>query len=87
MHIVTRTSNRYFIGLPLCESGSVLILYSTLSFSFRIPGRDPGYISLQERFTLDVIIGAQIINCFQNFLKPYVPLPLERDYERYSPNI
>ncbi|KXN83238.1 Ent-kaurene oxidase [Leucoagaricus sp. SymC.cos] len=52
MHIVCRTSNRYFTGLPLC--------------------RDPGYIQLQERFTLDVTIGARIINCFPDFLKPLV---------------
>ncbi|KAJ3566941.1 hypothetical protein NP233_g6679 [Leucocoprinus birnbaumii] len=52
MHIVARTSNRYFTGLPLC--------------------RDEGYVSLQERFTIDVIIGARIINCFPDFLKPVV---------------
>lgn len=52
MHIVARTSNRYFTGLPLC--------------------RDEGYVALQERFTIDVIIGARIINCFPDFLKPLV---------------
>ncbi|KAF9453730.1 cytochrome P450 [Macrolepiota fuliginosa MF-IS2] len=52
MHIVCRTSNRYFVGLPLC--------------------RDPGYRSLNERFTITVVISARIINCFPDFLKPLV---------------
>ncbi|KAF5349477.1 hypothetical protein D9756_008934 [Leucocoprinus leucothites] len=52
MHIVCRTSNRYFVGLPLC--------------------RDPGYMSLQEQFTIQVVKSAAIINLFPNFLKPIV---------------
>lgn len=52
MHIVCRTSNRFFVGLPLC--------------------RDPGYRSLNETFAIDVAISARIINCFPNFLKPFV---------------
>ncbi|KAF5349711.1 hypothetical protein D9756_008946 [Leucocoprinus leucothites] len=52
MHIVCRTLNRFFIGVPLC--------------------RNPGYRALQEQFTFDVVLSAQIINCFPGFLKPLV---------------
>ncbi|KDR83206.1 hypothetical protein GALMADRAFT_239044 [Galerina marginata CBS 339.88] len=50
--IVCRTSNRFFVGLPLC--------------------RDPDWRELNEKFTIDVFIGAQLINMFPNILKPLV---------------
>ncbi|KAL9714650.1 hypothetical protein Ac2012v2_001309 [Leucoagaricus gongylophorus] len=52
MHIVCRTSNRYFVGLPLC--------------------REQGYISLQEKFTTQVVASSAIINLFPDFLKSIV---------------
>jgi cytochrome P450 len=52
MKIVCRTSNRLFVGLPLC--------------------RDPDYRELNEQFTIDVILGAQLINMFPRVLKPIV---------------
>ncbi|XP_006458661.1 hypothetical protein AGABI2DRAFT_217430 [Agaricus bisporus var. bisporus H97] len=52
MHIVARTSNRYFTGLPLC--------------------RDPGYISLQENYTTQVVVAAAVIKVFPDILKPLV---------------
>ncbi|PPQ87954.1 hypothetical protein CVT25_001139 [Psilocybe cyanescens] len=52
MHVVCRTSNRLFVGLPLC--------------------RDPDYVKLNQQFTIDVIVGGQIINMFPPLLKPIV---------------
>ncbi|KAL9712299.1 hypothetical protein Ac2012v2_003533 [Leucoagaricus gongylophorus] len=52
MHVICRTSNRYFVGLPLC--------------------RDPGYCSLNETFTLDVVLSSAIIKCFPDILRPLV---------------
>jgi cytochrome P450 len=52
MKIVCRTSNRLFVGLPLC--------------------RDPDYRQLNEQFTIDVILGAGLINMFPRVLKPIV---------------
>ncbi|KAF8906748.1 cytochrome P450 [Gymnopilus junonius] len=52
MKVVCRTSNRLFVGLPLC--------------------RNPDYRQLNEQFTIDVIVGAQIINMFPNLVKPIV---------------
>ncbi|KAJ3557279.1 hypothetical protein NP233_g11785 [Leucocoprinus birnbaumii] len=52
MHIVCRTSNRYFVGLPLC--------------------REPGYRSLNETFTVNLIVRARITNCFPKFLRHFV---------------
>ncbi|KAJ3557278.1 hypothetical protein NP233_g11786 [Leucocoprinus birnbaumii] len=34
--------------------------------------RDPGYRALQEQYTFDVVVSAQIINLFPGFLKPLV---------------
>ncbi|PPQ77970.1 hypothetical protein CVT26_005275 [Gymnopilus dilepis] len=52
MKVVCRTSNRLFVGLPLC--------------------RDPDYRQLNEQFTIDVMVGARIINAFPKFLRPIV---------------
>jgi len=50
MKIVSRTSNRIFVGPPKC--------------------RDPEYMALNVQFTIDVVLGFQIINLFPPFLKP-----------------
>ena len=34
------------------------------------PGRDPDYRQLNEQFTIDVMVGARIINAFPKFLRP-----------------
>ncbi|KAK7049978.1 hypothetical protein VNI00_005409 [Paramarasmius palmivorus] len=50
--VVARTSNRLFVGLPLC--------------------RDPEYLDLNIKFTIQVVISAQIINLFPEFLRKFV---------------
>lgn len=37
-----------------------------------LQGRDPEYMKLNIRFTIDVVLGGIIINMFPHFLKPYV---------------
>ncbi|KAF8549777.1 cytochrome P450 [Imleria badia] len=48
--VVCRTSNRMFVGLPLC--------------------RDPDWIDLNIRYTIDVVKGAAILILFPKLLKP-----------------
>ncbi|KAF8549780.1 cytochrome P450 [Imleria badia] len=48
--VVCRTSNRVFVGLPLC--------------------RDPDWIDLNIRYTIDVVKGAATLGLFPNLLKP-----------------
>ncbi|PPR01427.1 hypothetical protein CVT24_001901 [Panaeolus cyanescens] len=50
--VVSRTSNRLFVGLPLC--------------------RDPDYRDLNIEFTVDLMIGSNILQLFPDFLKPIV---------------
>ncbi|EGN93634.1 hypothetical protein SERLA73DRAFT_189361 [Serpula lacrymans var. lacrymans S7.3] len=52
MQVVCRTSNRLFVGLPLC--------------------RDPDWMDLNIKFTLDVVKGGMIINLFPAFMAPLV---------------
>lgn len=52
MQIVCRTSNRVFVGLPLC--------------------RDPAYLALNKRFTIEVFQIASFINKFPSILRPFV---------------
>ncbi|KAF9002788.1 cytochrome P450 [Cyathus striatus] len=47
---VVRTSNRLFVGLPLC--------------------RDPDFMDLQQNFTFDLFIAAQLLSIFPKFLRP-----------------
>ena len=67
MPIVARTTNRTFVGLPLCEPRRIA-LGSMLTKI--LPGRDPDYIELNIQFTIDVTITAGLINIFPDFMKP-----------------
>ncbi|KAL0949752.1 hypothetical protein HGRIS_009790 [Hohenbuehelia grisea] len=65
MNVVCRTSNRLFVGLPVC--------------------RDPDYIEINTRFTIDVFLTGTMINLFPKILHPIVgPLlsPMSRYYKR-----
>ncbi|KAL0572022.1 hypothetical protein V5O48_009943 [Marasmius crinis-equi] len=50
--VVSRTSNRLFVGLPLC--------------------RDPDYRDLNIEFTVDIMIGSNILQLFPDSMKPMV---------------
>ncbi|KAF8574248.1 cytochrome P450 [Ramaria rubella] len=52
MKIISRVSNRIFVGAPTC--------------------RDPEWVDLNIRFTVDLFIGASILGFFPEFLKPVV---------------
>lgn len=69
MKIVCRTSNRLFVGLPLCMY-FFFSLYKCLNQN--ILGRNPDYRALNEEFTISVFKGGYIINLFPNILKPSV---------------
>ncbi|EJD49225.1 cytochrome P450 [Auricularia subglabra TFB-10046 SS5] len=65
MRVVCRTSNRVFVGLPLC--------------------RDPEYIDLNVKYTIDVVVSGNIIRQFPSFLKPLAGrflTPIPRTYAR-----
>ncbi|THG96485.1 hypothetical protein EW026_g5347 [Hermanssonia centrifuga] len=56
--------------------------------------RDPDYIELNVQFTLDVVMGALLINFFPNFLKSFtgryftnVPKSIERGVKHLAPTI
>ncbi|KZV83351.1 cytochrome P450 [Exidia glandulosa HHB12029] len=65
--VVCRTSNRVFVGLPLC--------------------RNPEYVDINVRYTVDVIVSANIIKQFPQFLKPLVGrymTPIPKTYAKAS---
>lgn len=69
MQAVCRTSNRLFVGLPLCLcTTTAALLFRSLTFWFT--GRDLDYIALNIEFTIAVFIAAQTINIFPKFLQP-----------------
>ena len=69
MKLVCRTSNRIFVGLPLCT-----LLSSSINRGARAhnvgTGRDPDYGKLNIEFTVDVVKSALLINLFPEFLRP-----------------
>ncbi|TFY79744.1 hypothetical protein EWM64_g4273 [Hericium alpestre] len=68
MKIVARTSNRIFVGLPLCTR-----LYMNALNSAKLHlGRDPEWLKLNMDYTVDVIKGAQILSRFPEFMKPLI---------------
>ena len=71
--IISRVTNRLFVGLPLCESCS-LSSYSLLILV--ILGRDPDWIDLTIQFTLLAAQGSTVIRPFPKLLKPSVTLPV-----------
>ena len=85
MEVVCRTSNRLFVGLPLCESRDCACCSRRTEFAISSPstGRNRDYVELNKRFTFDIFVGGQIIRLFPDILKPYVdptdhPLTIDR---------
>jgi hypothetical protein len=60
--IVARTSNRLFVGVPLCSCGSPPF-FSTSKIN-QLVGRDPEYLKLNTEFTIGAMKAAAIINLF-----------------------
>ena len=69
MDIVSRTSNRVFVGAPLCMFIIPLTKRRLLMFP---KGHDPEYLALNVKFTVDASAGGRIVMKFPDFLKPYV---------------
>lgn len=56
--IVCRTSNRLFVGLPLCKSSHTIPI---AAFIVPNPGRNEEYTHLNLQFTDDVVTGAGML--------------------------
>ena len=65
--IVCRTTNRAFVGLPLCMLPVHLLFPSFLSSTAL--GRDSDWIDLNVQFTLDLIKCGVIIGLFPKFMR------------------
>ena len=65
--VVCRTSNRIFVGLPLCMLLGYLLFPSFLS-SVTL-GRNSDWIDLNIRYTVDVIKGGVITGLFPKFMR------------------
>ena len=68
--IISRTSNRAFVGAPVCKSCFHPGICERRLTS--LLGRDPDYNDVAIKITMDVILTANIVNLFPQFLKPYV---------------
>ena len=68
--IVCRTSNRVFVGLPLCTS--VALLDDNFSSFVSCSGRNADWIDLNSRFALDVMKDATFLHMFPKALVPWV---------------
>ena len=93
MRIISRTTNRLFVGLPICKltfcSGGAPLAEESLT------GRDTDYVNLNIDFTSEVGKAALIINLFPTFLSPYDALQISviissshapASLEKLSPN-
>ena len=67
MRIVCRTSNRVFVGAPMCMCPSIIPeIWNPLDYS----GRNPDYEELNIQFTLAIVKAAIAIKIFPEPLKP-----------------
>lgn len=64
--IVSRSSNRLFVGLPLCEPFDETMIVWFIPFS----GRDPEYRDLNVAFTMDIVKAGVILNALPQFTRP-----------------
>jgi hypothetical protein len=67
LRVVCRTSNRFFVDLPLCEN--IPGVPRQYNDGFPI-GRDPDYLQLSMQFTIDVMKTAVLLNFFPPILRP-----------------
>ena len=67
--VIVRTSNRILVGLPLCETSSSLL---PSVFNKASLGRDPDWIDLNIRYTVDVATGGFTIRLFPKLLRQCV---------------
>ena len=63
--IVCRTTNRVFVGLPLCVPPPLHFVFISC-----VLGRDPEWIDLNIQYTIDIMKGGAVLGLFPNFLKP-----------------
>jgi hypothetical protein len=73
LRIVSRTSNRLFVGVELCQCifpfSSTSVKYTCIWLT-STAGRNTDYRDLNIEFAEDVIKRARLINLFPNVLKP-----------------
>ncbi|KAF9067169.1 cytochrome P450 [Rhodocollybia butyracea] len=70
MQIVSRTSNRYFVGLPLCMS---FACHSSIPIDVKTKaGTRTTSRNLNITFTVDAVIGGTTLQRYPGFLKPIV---------------
>lgn len=67
--VISRTSNRVFIGLPLCTCRRACPADATLTAP--AAGRDPGYLDVSINSTLDFGAALRFLAIFPPALKPY----------------
>ena len=68
MKIICRASNRTFVGLPLCN-----VVYCTQHqyvYSQFGLGRDPDYIELNVKYTVEVVTTGAILRALPSFIRP-----------------
>lgn len=70
LHVVVRSSNRAFVGLPTCK---VLCLLTWFTLIPCATGRIDNFCAVNTQFAVNVMIGSFFINLFPEFLKPYAP--------------
>ncbi|KAF5382328.1 hypothetical protein D9757_008447 [Collybiopsis confluens] len=73
MKIVSRTSNRFFVGLPLCRDPDYVVWTYLFSCSIWLIRVDLVVLKrLNIEFTTDAFNGARVLGHYPGFLKPLV---------------
>lgn len=71
-HVISRASNRAFVGLPLCSSISLTFPNFAVAWSRLLVGRDRKYLALIKDFAPKVLSDAIVIGCLPQPVREYV---------------
>ena len=74
--VVCATTNRVFVGTPLCAQKLSDCSFHLINAGCCLIGRDQDYLTLNWNFAVNVVKFAAIIGMFPKPLKPYVAMLL-----------
>ena len=72
--VVCATTNRVFVGTPLCAQKLSDPSFHSINVNRCLTGRDRDYQTLNLNFAVNVVKFATIISMFPKPLKPYVAM-------------
>ncbi|KAG9314207.1 hypothetical protein JVU11DRAFT_4993 [Chiua virens] len=69
MKTTCRTSNRVFVGLPICK---LHFMPPQSSYSAPFIAQSPEFADVQEKFAVQIVLRASLVNFFPKLMHPII---------------